>query len=132
MSAAVDCYNIVSARTLLSIGAHDLDHLDLPITLRRIVDTDFFQPLGTGETQRLTGEYGYVDKNGYVICRLDVLQCEWSKVTKDTRSAAFFLQGNRRLTSATLLKGSWLLAEMLTKFCEEPNQAIYPLSNSPP
>jgi DNA/RNA-binding domain of Phe-tRNA-synthetase-like protein len=115
--AVVDCYNIVSARTLVSIGAHDLERLDLPITLRQIAETDLFQPLGTGDTQRLTGEFGYVDRHGYVICRLDVLQCEWSKVTKNTRSVAFFLQGNSCLPPATLLKASWLLAEMVQKFC---------------
>jgi DNA/RNA-binding domain of Phe-tRNA-synthetase-like protein len=115
--AVVDCYNIVSARTLLSIGAHDLDRLDLPITLRRITETDVFQPLGTVETKRVAGEFGYIDMNGRVICRLDVLQCEWSKVIKDTRSVALFVQGNRCLSPAMLLKGSWLLAEMVTKFC---------------
>lgn len=117
VGAVVDCYNIVSARTLISIGAHDLDRLDLPITLRQIVATDLFQPLGTGETHRLTGEFGYVDTHGYVICRLDVLQCEWSKVTKSTQSVAFFLQGNSALTPATVLKSSWLLAEMVARFC---------------
>src|ERR1051326_7161445 len=77
--AVVDCYNIVSARTLLSLGAHDLDRLDLPITLRRITESDVFQPLGTGDSRHLAGEFGYVDVHDRVICRLDVLQCEWSK-----------------------------------------------------
>ena len=116
-SGLVDCYNIVSARTLLSIGAHDLDQLDFPIALRRLGEKDVFQPLGTGETQRLPGEFGYVDPNGYVICRMDVLQCEWSKVTKDTRNAIVFIQGNRFLAPGSLLTGTWLLAEMASRFC---------------
>ena len=113
----VDCYNVVSARTLLSLGAHDLDRLDGIITLRRTTDSDSFQPLGGDEQRPLPGEFGYVDPRGRVICRMDVLQCEWSKVTKSTRSAAIFVQGNRCLSPAVLLKGCWLLAEMLATFC---------------
>jgi DNA/RNA-binding domain of Phe-tRNA-synthetase-like protein len=115
--AVVDCYNIVSARTLLSIGAHDLNKLSLPITLRAAEPRDTFIPLGETEAKTLSGEYAYVDSQGSVICRLDVLQCEHTKTTRESRDVAFFLQGNRSLPPATLLKGAWLLSEMVTTFC---------------
>lgn len=115
--AVVDCYNIVSARTLLSIGAHDLERLTLPVTLRRTTAGDLFVPLGQSEPQQLAGEYGYVDPHGRVICRLDVLQCEHTKVTRESRHIIFFLQGNRLLPATVLLKGAWLLAEMISVFC---------------
>ena len=118
--AIVDCYNIVSARTRLSIGAHDLDKLATPVTLRVCTDQDTFEPLKLNELQEETppvaGEYGYVDPDGRVICRMDILQCEYSKTTRDTRDAVFFLQANSNLSAAALLKGSWLLAEMLERF----------------
>jgi DNA/RNA-binding domain of Phe-tRNA-synthetase-like protein len=113
----VDCYNVVSARTLLSLGAHDHDLLGGTITLRRTTESDSFQPLGTDVVRALPEEFGYVDPHGRVICRLDVLQCEWSKVTKATTSVVVFVQGNRCLPPGTLLKGTWLLAEMLATFC---------------
>jgi DNA/RNA-binding domain of Phe-tRNA-synthetase-like protein len=115
--AVVDCYNIVSARTLLSIGAHDLDKLAAPITLRTTTPQDVFVPLGQTMPQRLPGEYAYVDPHGSIICRLDVLQCEQTKVTRESRDIVFFLQGNGFLPAATLLKGAWLLSEMVTVFC---------------
>jgi DNA/RNA-binding domain of Phe-tRNA-synthetase-like protein len=114
--AVVDCYNIVSAKTLLSIGAHDLGKLATPVTLRECTAQDVFIPLGQTEPQGVQGEYGYVDPENRVICRFDVLQCEYSKTTHESRDVVFFLQGNRCLSSAALLKGTWLLAEMIEKF----------------
>lgn len=115
--ALVDCYNVVSARTLLSIGAHDLARFDAPITLRRCTDADTFVPLGQAGPVPVAGEYAYVDASRRVICRLEVLQGEHSKVTPASRDVAFFLQGNRLLPPAVLLKGAWLLAEMIRTFC---------------
>lgn len=115
--AVVDCYNIVSARTLLSIGAHDVDKLAAPVTLRLTTPADVFVPLGETEPQPLSEEYAYVDTQGSIICRLDVLQCEHTKTTRESRDIAFFLQGNRYLPTSILLKGAWLLSEMVTSFC---------------
>lgn len=115
-SAVVDCYNLVSARTFLSIGAHDLAKLRTPISLRRLEDGDRFQPLGETEAVRCSGEYGYVDPEGRVICRMEVLQCEETKVETGSTDVVFFLQGNATLTSSDLLTGSWLLAEMVETF----------------
>src|SRR5262249_54170481 len=113
----VDCYNIVSARTLLSLGAHDLDKLALPITLRTTTPQDIFVPLGATAPQPLAEEYAYVDSRGSIICRLDVLQCEATKTTRESRDIVFFFQGNNYLPATVLLKGIWLLAEMVTSFC---------------
>lgn len=113
----VDCYNLVSAKTLLSIGAHDLAKLDTPVTLRIASATDVFVPLGETKEHSHPGEYAYVDPQNRIICRLDVLQCEYSKVTEQSSDIVFFLQGNRVLPATTLLKGAWLLAELIEKFC---------------
>lgn len=115
--AVVDCYNIVSARTLLSIGAHDLGKLAGAVTLRAATPQDAFTPLGETEPRPLPGGYAYADSRGTVICRLDTLQCEQTKVTPESRDVAFFLQGNACLPAAVLLKGAWLLSEMVTTFC---------------
>jgi len=116
-SAIVDCYNMVSTRTMLSLGAHDLDTLATPVVLRQCTSDDVFVPLGQTEEHRLPGEYAYVDQQGRIICRLEALQGDYSKVTHDSRNVVCFLQGNRYLSPAVLLKGSWLLAEMIETFC---------------
>jgi len=115
--AVVDCYNIVSARTLLSIGAHDLNKLSLPITLRPVKSQDLFVPLGGTEPRSLNEGYAYVDSRGSVICCLDVLQCEQTKTTRESQEIVFFLQGNGCLPAAVVLKGAWLLSEIVKCFC---------------
>lgn len=115
--AVVDCYNLVSAKTLLSIGAHDLAKLETPITLRPIRPGDSFVPLGETEPLSCSGEYGYVDPSGQVICRLEVLQGEGTKVEPRSRDVVFFLQDNGAFEPGRLLAGAWLLAELIEVFC---------------
>ncbi|MEK6372883.1 MAG: phenylalanine--tRNA ligase beta subunit-related protein [Acidobacteriota bacterium] len=113
----VDCYNIVSAKTLLSIGAHDLAKLKTPITLRPVESTDVFIPLGESEPKSCSGEYAYVDPDGRIICRMEVLQGDFTKVDATSHDIAFFLQGNREIPPQDLLTGAWLLAELTERFC---------------
>lgn len=113
----VHCYNLVSAKTLLSIGAHDLSKLKTPITLRPVVSTDVFVPLGETETKSCSGEYAYVDPDGRIICRMEVLQADFTKVDASSSDIVFFLQGNREIPTQDLLTGAWLLAELIERFC---------------
>jgi len=112
----VDCYNIVSAKTLLSIGAHDMEKIRTPIALRPLLEDDLFQPLQGVGLRSCAGEYGYVDPDHRIICRMEILQCEFTKVVPDTRNVIFFIQGNREISSSDLLAGAWLLAELVERF----------------
>ena len=91
--SVVDCYNLVSARTLLSIGAHDFDALQTPVILRTLTEKDTFQPLGSLGRLGPAEGYGYVNDDGRIVCWLDVLQCEDSKVTRTSKDIVSFLQG---------------------------------------
>ena len=115
--AIVDTYNIVAAKTLLSIGAHDLAKLKTPVSLRRVEADDVFIPLATTAPRSCAGEYAYVDPDHKVICRMEVLQGNHSSVDGGSRDVVFFLQGNAAIRSQDLLSGSWLLAELLETFC---------------
>jgi len=115
--ALVDCYNLVSARTLLSLGAHDLAKLKTPVTLRPVEPADVFIPLGETTPRDCRGEYAYVDPDGRIICRMEVLQCEATKVDASSRDIVIFFQGNREIADKELLAGAWLLAEFLERFC---------------
>jgi hypothetical protein len=84
--------------------------------LRQIAARDRFLPLGGAEHVYCAGEYGYVEPGGRVICRLEVLQCEETKVEPRTSDVLFLLQGNAALGAGDLLAGCWLLAEMIETF----------------
>src|SRR5438093_1577243 len=81
----VDAYNLVSIRSICSLGAHDLDRIMLPVSLRLLDGSESFTPLGSDEQIPVTrGEFGYVDAANRLLCRLDVLQADFSKVTEAT------------------------------------------------
>src|SRR5438067_6167980 len=81
----VDAYNLVSVRSSCSLGAHDLDRITIPVSLRFLDGSESFTPLGSDQSVRTTaGEYGYVDACNRLLCRLDILQADFSKVTEAT------------------------------------------------
>ena len=89
----VDAYNLVSLRTRCSLGAHDLDCITLPVELRLFEGTENFRPLGGDEDKPIRrGEFGYLDARERVICRLDSLQADFSKVTGNTSSALLIIE----------------------------------------
>ena len=90
----VDAYNLMSLRTGFSMGAHDLDRIALPVALRLFDGGERFTPLGGKEDiGAVPGEFGYVDAQDRVLCRLDIVQAEFSKVTADTRNALLIIEG---------------------------------------
>jgi DNA/RNA-binding domain of Phe-tRNA-synthetase-like protein len=94
INALVDGYNLVSVRSLCSLGAHDLDRLVPPVELRFLTGAESFTPLGADRPVAVTpGEFGYVDAAGRVLCRLDLLQAEFSKVTAATTRALLIIEG---------------------------------------
>lgn len=94
VNSLVDAYNLVSVRLLCSLGAHDADKIAPPVALRLLSGRETFTPLGR-DTQIpvAAGEYGYVDAKDRVLCRLDILQADFSKVTADTVNALLIIEG---------------------------------------
>ena len=73
----VDIYNLISLKTGLALGAHDIDKVKGNITLRLTKGDEIFIPLGKKEPSPIfPGEYSYVDDDNNVICRMEVLQVE--------------------------------------------------------
>jgi DNA/RNA-binding domain of Phe-tRNA-synthetase-like protein len=94
INSLVDAYNLISVRSMCSLGAHDLDRLALPVTLRLLTGQESFTPLGRAtETAITPAEYGYVDAANRVLCRLDLLQAEFSKVTTGTSHVLLLVEG---------------------------------------
>src|SRR5262245_27761948 len=47
INSLVDAYNLVSIQSLCSLGAHDLDRIDMPVSLRLLTGDETFTPLGS-------------------------------------------------------------------------------------
>jgi DNA/RNA-binding domain of Phe-tRNA-synthetase-like protein len=85
---------MVSIKWSLSLGAHDLDAVALPIRLA-IAPADMeFVGLGTyGHDVVKAGEFVYIDDAGRIVCRLDVVQAEFSKVRTGTSNVVVIVEG---------------------------------------
>lgn len=114
----VDAYNLISIRSLCSLGAHDLDTLAQPVELRLLTGSETFTPLGRDESQTVrAGEYGYIDAKSRVLCRLDVVQAEFSKVTAHSRNVLLIIEGNTTHPQSLLRQVFQETVDLVTRHC---------------
>jgi DNA/RNA-binding domain of Phe-tRNA-synthetase-like protein len=126
VNALVDAYNLVSVRRGLSLGAHDLDRVALPVTLQLFRGTESFTPLGRDAPEPVRpGEYGYVDAADRVLCRLDVLQAEFSKVLEWTTSALLIVEGTATHPPEALPQAMSEAAQLVTRYCGGTAQLVH-------
>jgi DNA/RNA-binding domain of Phe-tRNA-synthetase-like protein len=117
INSVVDCYNVVSAETYLSIGAHDLDHIRGNVRFVVTRGGEKYTPLGAKEKEEVkAGEYACMDDEK-ILCRLDLKQCDETKITKDTRSFMLYVQGNRCAPMDLLKSALQDVCHNITTFC---------------
>ena len=120
----VDIYNYISFCSELAIGAHDTQFINGDIDFRLTKGTETFWPLGYPKAIPIkAGEYCYIDASNDVLCRLEVRQVEKTKVTENTTSCFYIVQGNKATPSSYILKTAKELIEITTKFCG--GEAVY-------
>jgi DNA/RNA-binding domain of Phe-tRNA-synthetase-like protein len=118
VNSLVDAYNLVSVRSLCSLGAHDLDRIALPVTLRLLTARESFTPLGRdAPVPVVPGEYGYVDARDRVLCRLDILQADFSKVTTQTTNVLLIVEGTAEHPPEVLRQAFAEATERVTRHC---------------
>ena len=111
INTLVDIYNVVSAYTGISIGAHDLNEITGDVCLEVLKEDIEFEVIGGGKYDiARKGEYSYVDEKG-ILCRLDIKQSERTKVTEKTQEVLVIFQGHECLREETLEWGVCLLEE---------------------
>ena len=114
----VDTYNLVSVKTRLSLGAHDLRAINGNVQLRLTDGSETFWPMGSDKPKVVSpGEYAYIDDAHNVLCRLEVRQCERTKITLDTTDGFFIVQGNAQTAETYLHKTAKELLTLIRRFC---------------
>ena len=63
------------------------------------------------------GEFGYVDAARRVLCRLDLLQADFSKVTHATRNALLIIEGTAEHAVEVLQAAFADAIEIITRHC---------------
>jgi DNA/RNA-binding domain of Phe-tRNA-synthetase-like protein len=118
VNSLVDAYNLVSVRSRCSLGAHDLDTLSTPVSLRLLTGREEFTPLGSDAPAAVVpGEFGYVDARSRLLCRLDVLQADFSKVTERTTNALLIIEGTTAHTPEALRRAFDEAIAWVTRWC---------------
>lgn len=113
----VDIYNILSVKTKLSLGAHDIDHVTGNIHLRFTHGDELFIPLGQSEPLPVqANEYSYIDDDNEVICRLEIRQVNKTKVTEETKNIFFIVQGNEKTSNDYVLEVAEELIALVSKY----------------
>ena len=127
INPAVDLYNLVSVKTHLSLGAHDISRFVGDIHLRLTDGTEEFWPLGAPEAKGIApGEYAYIDTgSNEVICRLEVRQGEKTRVTPDTTECFYIIQGNAFTPISTIKAATELLIEWTHHFLGGQERLLY-------
>lgn len=114
----VDAYNLVSVRSLCSLGAHDLDTIALPVSLRILTGSEKFTPLGqSAEVVVKPGEYAYVDASDRVMCRLDLAQAEFSKVTAQTANVLLIIEATANHDARALKQACTDITSLVSRYC---------------
>jgi DNA/RNA-binding domain of Phe-tRNA-synthetase-like protein len=118
INTLVDAYNVVSVNHSLSVGAHDLDVLALPVRLALMQQDTEFVPLQQSTVKRAkAGEFAYVDARNRVICRLDVIQADFSKVGADTTNVLVIVEGTRWHPPQAFAAAHRELIELVQRYC---------------
>lgn len=118
INSLVDTYNLVSLRTLCSLGAHDFDKISPAVQLRILTGQETFIPLGRTEPKEVRpGEFGYVDAENRLLCRLDVLQADFSKVTPATTNALLIVEATWNHAPEILREAFDLALRWVPQFC---------------
>ncbi|ONH32051.1 MULTISPECIES: B3/4 domain-containing protein [Protofrankia] len=126
ISLLVDIYNLVSLRTRLALGAHDLTAVDGDIRLTLTTGTERFVPLGATEPRPVpAGEYGYIDGADEIICRMETRQVEKTKVVLDTTECFYIVQGNRATDADYVWDAANELIALTKEFCGGDERILF-------
>jgi DNA/RNA-binding domain of Phe-tRNA-synthetase-like protein len=118
ISPLVDLYNQWSLNSGLSIGAHDLELIQLPVDLAISQGGELFQGLGSSAPSPLpAGEYAYFDGHGRVLCRMDYRQAEFSTVGAASSNLLLIVQGHASTTPDYLQQVAEALKDDLLHCC---------------
>ncbi len=113
----VDSYNLISLHSFLSIGAHDVAKIQGDLRFVITDGSEKYTPLGSSVLFPVSaGEYACRDSEK-IICRMDVKQCDATKITKDSKEILIYIQGNKNTPPSYLQQALRELCDLLQEIC---------------
>ena len=117
INTVVDCYNLISAQTFLSVGAHDTAHIQGEVRFVVTNGSEKYTPLAEDQPIKVSaGEYACMDAEK-ILCRMDLKQCAETRITKDTTEFMVYVQGNRLTEYSYLVEALHNICQLITETC---------------
>lgn len=114
----VDCYNLVSVKTQIAIGSHDLSKVEESLKFSYLEGNERFIPLGLNNTVKVPkGAYAFTD-NSDVLCLFESRQSDKTKITAQTTNFITYLQGNAQTSEEYLNQATLSLLDLYKQFCK--------------
>lgn len=114
----VDLYNTFSAKSILSIGAHDTRGI---MGIMQFVPTNGLEkyiPLGKSTPEKVeAGKYACTDTEK-ILCYMDIKQCNETKITSETKEFVLYIQGNKSVSEEHLLN-------ILQELCDTMKKLLF-------
>ena len=126
INTLVDSYNFVSLKTGTSAGAHDIFKIKGNVRIDICNGTELYVELGGKNSVKIRkGEYAALDEEK-VICRLELKQCEQTKVTKNTKKILLYYSGAKNHTQEQISDALVEACELIKQTCGGDYKIIYP------
>lgn len=118
INSIVDIYNLISLKTRLALGAHDINFVQGNITLKFTRGNEKFLPLGAHNFVSVpAGEYAYIDDRKNIICRMEVMQVEPTKITLNSSDIFLIIQGNQNTDAEYVRQTAEEVCQLISKYC---------------
>lgn len=118
INKAVDIYNIISMKSKLCLGAHDIDKITGNVILKLTNGSENFIPLGSDLPKPVKeGEYSFIDDDNDIICWLDIRQVDKTKVTENSKNILYLIIGNDENNYDELYEVAREIIDITTKYC---------------
>jgi methionine--tRNA ligase beta chain len=126
INTAVDSYNIVSTKKLVSAGLHDLDNIKGDIKLAVTRGNELYIPLGKTEPEKVqSGKFSMIDDEK-VLCWLDIKQGQHTKIGLNSKNLLLYVQGNKETTGLYLEEALTEMCELITKYAGGTYRLVNP------
>ncbi|MBS3052844.1 MAG: methionine--tRNA ligase [Candidatus Aenigmarchaeota archaeon] len=117
INTLVDSYNLISLKTLISAGAHDLDKIEGNVVFKIANGGELFVPLNSKTPQKINkGEQICMDDKK-VLCWIDIKQGDQDRITKDTKEVLIYVQGNKNISEKNLNEAIEKISNNVIEFC---------------
>lgn len=118
INPVVDIYNLMSMKTKLALGAHDVDKITGNLSLRLTHGDENFIPLGQNEAKDVpVGVYSYIDDNQDIVCYLEIRQVDKTKITENSQHIFYIVQGHEKTSWEYIDHVAKEIIDVTTHFC---------------